>query len=354
MTKSKSVNICTYLTSHEASLTVICALVPQHSTWYPVQREVLEISDTPSGLLDSNEPSSQPGAQPVDIPCSQDSAPAREGFVTAPQSPEAAPPRLVSAVQSPEAAPPSLEVAEAAEEEVVQTSEEVVPPSEAEDEDAPPSLRVSLPLDIPSSLEAAPQRVSSPPLELSPRIATRAVVTANSLPLVPFARVSQQPACRPFRVRCVLRAGGALAVDGELNGSALLIATCLNPECRTQYRGEALPSIHVKASMEMVQLCRRCDGELPLGLALPLLVCDPSGRGRPRYLQALAADEQAELLLAIAVRCSSLPAVRRRLNAVAPALRAGISGEVGLLPLPEERRRYMVVETVLTGVPEPE
>ena len=104
-------------------------------------------------------------------------------------------------------------------------------------------------------------------------------------------------------------------------------------------------------SLEPAYMCPRCMVEMPVSLAVPF---ELSGGEASRRLQAVAAGDSAERLLSRPVRVACLRAVRRRLAAVAAAARAGLSGEVGLLPRPEPDRRYTIIDTVLVRLPEHE
>ena len=175
-------------------------------------------------------------------------------------------------------------------------------------------------------------------------------MTDETLNYGPLEEVPGQPAGRPFRTRCLLRCGATWPDDSDPR--PMLMATCLQPDCRTQFRGAAMPQLLLNDNLQPAYMCPRCMVEMRLSLAVPFELHAISGGEGSGWLQAVAAGESAARLLSAPVRVGSLLAVRRRLAAVAAAVRAGLSGEVGLLPLPEPDRRYMIVDTALVRVTE--
>ncbi|KAF0286797.1 hypothetical protein FJT64_014733 [Amphibalanus amphitrite] len=314
------------------------------SSWHPDQQESMEVTEVPEAVAASN-PAADREQAPPPVESQTPPSPAPEQRAPCPQQPVADTETSradigINRAETKTGGSQSESVSQAdsilypVQQESMEftdtpsdlpaVSETADPPAVSQTADPP-----AVALDSPTSSVPASERFATPPQSPDGR---HALTAAAFLSPVPF-----EDAGRP--------AGGAHSLR------PLLMANCMQPECITQYLGAALPDqTDLNENLEPIYRCVRCRAEMPLGVALPLELHAIGGRGEP--LHALLAGEAAEQLLGTTVTVTSLRVVHQRVMALMEATRSGLTGEVGLLPLDESHRRYMVVDTVLAGIAE--
>ncbi|XP_043206280.1 uncharacterized protein LOC122372783 isoform X1 [Amphibalanus amphitrite] len=331
------------------------------SSWHPDQQESMEVTEASEAMAASN-PAADGEQAPPPVESQTPPSPAPEQRAPCPQQPVADTETSRVDIESNRAETKtggsqseSASQAESILYPVQQESMEFTDtpsdlPAVSETADPPAVSQTADPpavaLDSPTSSVPASERFATPPQSPDGR---HALTAAAFLSPVPFEDAAAQPAERTFRTRCAVR--WCVPYSSPQSLRPLLMANCMQPECITQYLGAALPDqTDLNEDLEPIYRCVRCRAEMPLGVALPLELHAIGGRGEP--LHALLAGEAAEQLLGTTVTVTSLRVVHQRVMALMEATRSGLTGEVGLLPLDESHRRYMVVDTVLAGIVE--